>query len=164
MAGLNAGGDRRGVSQVVAVALLIAITVSLAVGAGAMLTGTSETLHEPASADVSVSEATFTASSECAGGSEPEVALDVTLSYLQRADTVYVLADGGTKQVVWSDPGPGDVGTTKRVANEAPGNGGVDVDIGGGGDVAICVGDEETFRFYAESDGETTLLETYTVD
>ena len=164
MAGLNVGEDHRGVSQVVAVALLIAVTVTLAVGAGAILTGTSGELHEPASADVSVSEATFTASSECAGGSEPEVALDVTLSYLQRVDAIYVLADGGSKQVVWSDPGAEDVGTTKRVANEVPGNGGVDVDIGGGGDVAICVGDEETFRFYAESDGETTLLETYTVD
>ncbi|MEF8841239.1 MAG: archaellin/type IV pilin N-terminal domain-containing protein [Haloarculaceae archaeon] len=88
MAGLNAGGDGRGVSQVVAVVLLIAVTVTLAVGAGALLTGTTEELHQPASADVSVSETTSTTSSECAGGSEPEVALDVTLSYLDRAESI----------------------------------------------------------------------------
>lgn len=153
---------RRGVSAVVAVALLVAVTVVLAAAAGALLTGASDELHRPPSADVSVAEATFAESSDCPGGA-PEVALDVTLSYLERADAIYVIADGGTKRVVWSAPDAGDVGTTQRIANEAPGNGGVDVDIGGGGDYAICVGDEETFRFYAESDGETTPLETYTV-
>jgi hypothetical protein len=126
--------------------------------------GTVRRLRPPtgrrASADVPISEATFTTSSECPGDA-PEVALDVTLSYLERVETIYVIADGVPEQVLRSPAGGVDVGTTRRVADESAGTADVD---GGGGDVAIPVGDEETFRFDAANDGQTTLPGTYAVD
>jgi hypothetical protein len=96
------------------------------------------------------------------GGSEPEVALDVTLSHLQRADAIRVIADGGTGRVVRSDLGPEDVGTTRRVADEPPGNG---ASTWTSATVrSPSAGQEETVRFYAAHGGETTLLRTYNVD
>lgn len=154
------GNDARAVSPVIGIVLVTAITVVLAVGVAALLLDTGDELHQPPAAAVEISETTFTESEDCPG--PEEVALDVTLTQFQRADTVYVIADGGQKETLWADPGPADTGVTKRVANEAPGNGGTDVDIGGGGDIAICPGDEETFRFYASYDGQTQLLRKYT--
>jgi FlaG/FlaF family flagellin (archaellin) len=150
---------------VIAVVLLVAIVVVLAASVSVYLLGFGGEVSEPPGAAVSVERTTFTTSSECNGGSDPEVALDVTLVAFQRADTIYVRADAGPKKVIWSDPGPADVGTTKRVANEATGNAaGVDVDIGGGGDVAICPGEDVTFRFYAEYDGQTLALQEIGLD
>lgn len=147
----------RGASSVIAVVLLVAIVVLLAASVGVYLLGFGEEVSEPPSAAVGVERTTFTFGSDCPG---PELALDVTLTVLQRAETIYVAADGGEKKVIWSDPGPGDVGTTKRVANEVTGTAaGVDVDIGGGGDFAICPGDDVTFRFFAEYDGQTVSIQ-----
>lgn len=153
-------GDDRAVSPVIGVVLLVAVTIVLGTGAATLLFDTGEELHQPPSAAVEITETTFTQSEDCPG--PEEVAIDVTLTQLQRATTIYVIADGGQKQVLWDAPGRADVGATKRVANEAVGNGGTDIDIGGGGDVAICPGDEETFRFYADYDGQTLLLQKYT--
>lgn len=152
--------DTRGVSPVLGVVLLVGITVVLAAVTASVAFGSGGKLHEPPSAAVDITEATFTQGQDCPG--PRELAVDVTLSQLQRADTIYVLADGGNKEILWADPGPGDVGTTKRVANELVGNGGTDVDIGGGGDIAICPGDRETFRFFVDYDGQTLLLQKYT--
>jgi len=152
-------GDDRGVSTVVGVVLVVGITVLLVASVATFLLGFGDEVSQPPSAAVTVEQTTFATSSECNGGSAPELALDVTLAAFQRADTVYVRADGGEKEVVWSDPGPEDVGSTKRVANEMVGNAGVDVDIGGGGDVAICPGDDVVFRFYAAYDGQTVSLQ-----
>ena len=152
----SVSGSDRGVSTVIGTVLVVAITVLLVASVAAFLLGFGGEVSEPPSAAVTVEQTTFTTSSECSG---PEVALDVTLAAFQRADTIYVRADGGDKKVIWSDPGPGDVGTTKRVANEVVGNAGVDVDIGGGGDVAICPGEDVVFRFYAEYDGQTVSLQ-----
>ena len=33
------------------------------------------------------------------------------------------------------------------------------VDFGGGGDIALCPGDPAVFEFYAETDGQTTILQ-----
>lgn len=154
--------DDRSVSPVIGVVLLVAITVVLAGGVAALLLDSGDELHQSAGAALTVEEARFTDSEDCPG--PEEVAIDVTLSQFQRADTIYVIADGGQTETLWADPGGADVGTTKRVANEAVGNGGTDVDIGGGGDIAICPGDKETYRFYADYDGQTTLLQTYTTN
>lgn len=155
----RSGGDR-GVSPVIGAILLVALTVVLAAGAGLLLANADDELRGSPSAAVEVTDATFTESEDCPG--PEEVAIDVTLTQYRRADAITVIADGGETETVWADPGGDDVGTTKRVANEQVGKGGTDVDIGGGGDIAICPGDGETFRFYAESDGESLLLRTHT--
>jgi FlaG/FlaF family flagellin (archaellin) len=144
------------VSPVIGVVLLVGITVVLAAVVGVAVLGAGERLHQPPSAAVEVTETTFTQSEDCPG--PEEVAIDVTLTQFQRATTIYVIADGGQKEVLWAAPGGTDVGVTKRVANEQVGNGGTDIEIGGGGDIAICPGDKETFRFYADYDGQTLLL------
>lgn len=154
--------DDRAVSPAIGVVLLVAITIVLATVVGVAVLGAGEELHQPPSAAVEITETTFTQNEDCPG--PEEVAIDVTLTQFQRATTIYVIADGGQKEVLWATPGGADVGVTKRVANENVGNGGTDVDIGGGGDVAICPGDRETFRFYADYDGQTLLLRKYTTN
>ncbi|MFB6159685.1 MAG: type IV pilin [Haloferacaceae archaeon] len=155
------GADGRGVSPVVGVILLVAIAVVLATVTATLVTGAGDDLHESPRLAVRVEETTITEGEDCPTASV-EVAVDVTLTRFHRADAVYVVADGGVTKDVWSDPGSDTVGATRRVANEALGNGGVDVDVGGGGDTAICPGDRETFRFFARYDGQTLLLRKHT--
>lgn len=150
-------------SSTIAVVLLVAIVVLLAATTFALATGFSGDLREPARATVTVERTTldFGGASECAG--PEEVAVNVTLTTFERADAIYVVVaeEGGeNRKTLWDDPTGDDVGTTLTLANEVTGPQ-VDVDIGGGGDAAFCPGDSATFRFYAEYDGQTTVLQRF---
>jgi hypothetical protein len=93
-----------------------------------------------------------------------ELTVDVTLENLQQADRIYVIvtSEGDeTLRTLWDDPSGENVGETITLANELTSGTPVDVDIGGGGDVALCPGDSATFEFYAETDGQTTLLQRF---
>jgi flagellin-like protein len=157
------GGRDRGVTSTIAIVLLIAIVVLLSATVFAVATGFTDDLREPARATVTAERTTlnFGAASECAG--PEEVAVNVTLTSFDQADTIYVIVadEGGEdRKTLWDDPSVADVGTTLTLANEVTGPQ-VDVDIGGSGDFAFCPGDAATFRFYAEFDGQTTILQRF---
>lgn len=156
-------GGRKGteaVSSTVGTVLLIAIAVILAAFVGnAALNYLEDGGSDPppvVGITVEQKNVDIGADSECSG--DEEVALDVTLVDYTRAEKIFVAAEGGRDHLVWSNVDNSSVGKTKRLMNEPVGVGGTDVDIGGGGDIALCPGDEETFIFYAEWRGERTVV------
>ena len=155
------GSADRGVSSTVGTVLLVATVVLVSATVAAFATGYADELREPSLAAVEAESTTvdFGSASECDGPRETVV--EVTLTQLQQADRIYVIvASEGDEQlrVLWDDPGPNSVGETLVLANEPPGAN-VDVDFGGGGDVALCPGESAVFEFYAETDGQTTILQ-----
>lgn len=153
----------RGVTSTVGTVLLVAVVVIIAATVGAFATGYADELREPSLASVSVERTTvdFGAASECSG--PEEVVVEVTLDNLQQADRIYVIvtSEGDeTLRTLWDDPSGENVGETLALANEVTGPN-VDIDIGGGGDVALCPGDSATVEVYAETDGQTTILQRY---
>jgi FlaG/FlaF family flagellin (archaellin) len=155
------GSADRGVSSTVGTVLLVATVVLVSATVAAFATGYADELREPSLAAVEAESTTvdFGGDSECDGPRETVV--EVTLTQLQQADRIYVIvASEGDEQlrVLWDDPGSSDVGETLVLANEPPGSN-VDVDFGGGGDFALCPGDPAVFEFYAETDGQTTILQ-----
>jgi hypothetical protein len=151
----------RAVTSTVGTVLLVATVLLVSVTVAAFATGYADELREPSLAAVETEQTTvdFGGDSEC-GGPE-EVVVEVTLTQLQQADRIYVIVtDEGDERLrtLWDDPGSADVGETLVLANEVPGPE-VDVDVGGGSDYALCPGDRATFEFYAETDGQTTILQ-----
>ena len=162
----------RGVSSVVAVVLLVALTVVLAgtvlLNFGPVTGG----LHEPSLAVVSaeqttIEDATHIDENECSNLSgHRELAVEVTLRQLHQADVIYVIvaSEGGEeKKVLWADPSSSNVGETLTLANEVTASDAVDVDIGkpSGSDTAYCPGESATFSIYAEYDDRTSLLQEF---
>jgi archaeal flagellin N-terminal-like domain len=158
--------ENRGVSPVIGIILLVAITVIIAGVTAPLVLDMSSSLHEPSLASVDAEEITF----ETDGNDDPcsdfEKGVVVTLTNYQQADRIYVIAhsEGGENlKEVWEDPSVGDVGTSKMLANEdynPDGNipsrfsEGEFIDIGGSEDYSYCLNNEATFDFYAESDGQ----------
>lgn len=155
-------GMDRGLTPVVGAALMIVIVVILSAMIAILVTdlgnelGT-DTERNP-NVGMTVDEVVLTGTGDC--GTGEELALDVTLDIVTRADEIYVRADGGSGQVIWSNPSAS-IGSTKRVANENTGTHGVDVDIGGGGDDCIAPDDDVQFVFYATYDNETKVFKTW---
>jgi flagellin-like protein len=152
--------DDRGLSSTVGTVLLIALAVLLAgfVGAAALDYWEQNRSNPPPVVGISVEEKAIDIGSDSDCPGPEEVALDVTLVDYVRADRIYVAAEGGRDHLVWSNVDRSGVGETKRLMNEPVGVGGTDVDIGGGGDYSLCPGDKETFVFYAEYNGERTVV------
>jgi FlaG/FlaF family flagellin (archaellin) len=168
----------RGVTAVTGVIILVAVVVILSSVVFAFSSGYTDELSEPARVSLSVSQTTISDSNYINENGPPdgcdslegpsELAVDVTLSYLDRADEIYVIVNdegGKRKKVVWDDPSSSDVGTTKTLANEVTAMPGVDVDVGDPGSstggYALCPGDDATFRFYARYDGQTLTLQRF---
>ncbi len=158
----------RGATSTVAVVLLVAVVVLVSATVFAFTSGVAGDLREPSFATVSVEQSAVEfEEGECVQNDNKnvELAVNVTLTSLQQADTIYVIVvDEGAdrKKTVWDDPGPDDVGETKTLANEDPDDPKVDVDVGAtSGDIAYCPGDSATFEFYAETDGQTTILQRF---
>jgi flagellin-like protein len=161
--------EKRGteaVSSTVGTVLLIAIAVILAAFIGtAALNYLEDGGSEPppvVGITVEQKNVDIGSDSECSG--PEEVALDVTLVDYTRAEEIFVAAEGGRDHLVWSNTDNSTVGEKKRLMNEPVGVGGTDVDIGGGGDFALCPGDEETFVFYAEWKDERTVVREVEVE
>ena len=155
--------EKRGtgvVSSTVGMVLLVAIAVILAafVGTAALnyLEGRGSEPPPVVGITVEQKNVDIGSDSECSG--DEEVALDVTLLDYTRAEKIFVAAEGGRDHLVWSNIGNSTVGEKKRLMNEPVGVGETDVDVGGGGDFALCPGDKETFVFYAEWNGERTVV------
>ena len=156
-------------TSTVGTVLLVAVVVLVAATVGAFATGYADELREPSLASLSVERnavdfAEYGTSGECPTGGDVELTVDVTLQSYQQADRIYVIvASEGDESLrtLWADPSAENVGETLTLANEVTGGTPVDVDIGGGGDVALCPGDSATFEFYAETDGQTTILQRY---
>jgi flagellin-like protein len=163
------GGRERGVSSTIAVVLMVAVVVLLSATTFAVATGYADDLREPSLASVAVERnavdfADYGVDGECPANGDVELTVDVTLENLQQADRIYVIvtSEGDeTLRTLWDDPSGENVGETITLANELTSGTPVDVDIGGGGDVALCPGDSATFEFYAETDGQTTLLQRF---
>ncbi len=161
----------RGVSTVIGVILLIAITVIIGSVTALFVIDISNPLHEPSLAAVDASETTFSVGEDCPTSTE-EKAVIVTLINYQHADRIYVIvhSEGGeTLKTVWEDPSEEDVGTSIFIANDAYNQLDIEfdedefVDIGGSNDWTLCPNDEVTFEFYAESDGQKTILQRLTI-
>ncbi|ESS06620.1 MAG: protein of unknown function (DUF1628), partial [uncultured archaeon A07HB70] len=162
----------RGVTSTVGTVLLVATVVLVATTVGAFATGYADELREPSLVSVSVERnavdfADYGVSGECSPSStDVELTVDVTIENLQQADRIYVIvtSEGDESlRTLWDDPSPENVGETLTLANESRPGTPVDVDIGGGGDIALCPGDSATFEFYAETDGQTTILQRYEI-
>lgn len=162
----------RGVSSVIGIILLVAITVIIGSVTASFVMDISNPLHEPSLASADAEKITFEDDSgDCPGDIEEGVV--VTLTNYQQADRIYVIvhSEGGENlKEVWGDPSVEDVGTSVLLANEDYGGNIPDrfseeefIDIGGGGDWSYCPNDEATFDFYAESDGQKTILQRITV-
>lgn len=159
------------IGTVLLVAVVVLVSATVAVG----VLGFGDRLDEPSLAAVSAERTTVTDPSEidttgpdgCANlDGHTELAVDVTLVDLQRADVIYVIVtdEGGEeKKVLWEDPTADDVGETLTLANEVTAADGVDVDIGNptGSDFAFCPDESATFAFYARNDGQTTVLQRF---
>ena len=173
--GWSGDGDRNqfqdgceyGVSPVLGVVIMVSIVVMLGAATYVTVSGfggsevnalASVTTEKTTILEDDLSESDCTVNGEKVG----EKAFDVTLSSARRVDTVYVIGEDGDGSVVWSNPKES-VGETKRVANEALGNGGTDVDIGGDGDWSLCPTADGTFRFFAEYNGKNTTIQTLDV-
>lgn len=163
---------RRAVSSTIATVLLVAIVVTLSAGVGVMVGPLASEPAAPSQLALSVERTTIGGPGDgwvepCAGLDNAELAVEVTITQYVRADEVYVIvADEGGEdtKTIWSDPGQDDVGQPKLLANEVTGSTtGVDVDLGGGGDVKLCPDEDVTFRFYAETDDQTLPIRTYTL-
>ena len=172
----NVDLPNRGVSSIIGIILLVAITVIIGGVTASFVMDISNPLHEPSMAAVDASETTFSETEDC-DNAPVEKAVIVTLTNYQQADRIYVIvhSEGGeTLKTVWDDPDVGDVGTSILLANdnfegdgESPDKfGSMDfIDIGkdSGDDISYCPGDEATFEFYAESDGQKTILQRLTI-
>lgn len=163
----------RGASSAIGVILIVALTVILSGSVVYFYDDVTQQLHEPSFAALSADETTIedpdnideSGKDGCGSLSgHRELAVNVTLTYFQQADVIYVLVteEGAeTKKVLWSDPSSENVGERLTLANEQTGVDGVDVDIGGGDDWAYCPGEDVTFSFYARYDGRTSLLQEF---
>lgn len=96
----------------------------------------------------------------------------VQLTNYQQADRIFVIvySEGGeTVKEVWQTPSSGDVGTTRLLVNEPeedfdrPATEVVDIGEDGQQPYSYCKNEQATFNFYAESDGQRTLLEQITI-
>ena len=170
--------DTRGASPVVGIILLVAVTVVIAATIGAFALDFNQRLHEPSLATVDTTTITIPTdgNDDCPSGKEKGVV--VQLTGYQQADEIFVIvrSEGGeTLKPVWEDPGPDDVGETRLLANEdydSTDNGGniparfdenEFIDIGGSGEFGFCKNEAATVEFYAESDGQRTILAEITV-
>jgi hypothetical protein len=159
----------RGTTAVVGNLLLIGIVVIVGAVATIAVLPLAEDVDEPPQAAVEVDERLVDRPGvqECPGISG-ERALEVTLTQLEQADTIYVIVadEGGErKKVVWSDPNEGQVGTTRLLINDLEYEPyWVDIGEDGGSDIAFCPDESATFRFYGEYEGETFLIRKYEAD
>jgi flagellin-like protein len=159
----------RGVTSTVGTVLLVAVVVLVAATTFAFATGYADELREPSLASVSVERnavdfAEYGTAGECPANGDVELTVDVTLESYQQADRIYVIvtSEGDESlRTLWADPSAENVGETVTLANEVTSGTPVDVDIGGGGDVALCPGDSATFEVYAETDDQTTILQRF---
>jgi len=159
----------RGATPVVGNLLLIGIAVLVGVVVTVAVLPLAEDVDEPPQAAVEIDERIVDRPGvqECPDISG-ERALAVTLTQLDQADRIYAIVhdEGGErKKVVWSDPGDGQVGTTRLLINDVEMESHwVDIGKDGGSDIAFCPGESATFRFYGEYEGETFLIRRYTAD
>jgi flagellin-like protein len=164
----DAGGDRA-VTPVIAVVLLVAITVILAGTVALFGGGYTDRNARPSFAVVETEVVTlsFPGAGECPPASnDEELGVRVTLTQYSGADQIYVKVpteDATNKKVLWADPSADTVGETLTLANEVTTFSSVDVDIGGGSDVAFCPGEEAVIEIYAERDDRVQLLQELTV-
>jgi FlaG/FlaF family flagellin (archaellin) len=161
--------DQRGVSPVVGVTLLVALTVLLTATTTALLMPVTGDLSEPSRLSLSVEGTTITPPTAEAGacGTGVELAARVTLTAYDGADEVYVIASGEggqTTKTVWADPSSATVGRSRLLANDNDGDVDVDLGLDGGGDTAICPDEDVTLRFYARTGDDTLTLQRFSFE
>lgn len=156
--------NERGVSPVVGVILMVAITVVLAAVVGAIVLGLGGETTEPASAGFDLSKDIRTS-----GPNAGDLDTQIQVVSISRADAIWVEVDGDpaiwgydpNKGVSSSDVSADDVGPTGTPQAYLLAENGA----GGVGNV-VTVGYKEsvTIRIIGSYDGEATVLKTYETD
>jgi hypothetical protein len=161
--------DSRAATNLVGIILLVGVTVIVATTVVTFAFGFLDGVQTTPQAAITVEEKIVSEPdvNECPD-LNGELALDTTLTAVQRADEVYVIVSdegGERKKTIFSDPAESDVGTSLVLVNDNDYDD-PHVDIGetGGSDIALCPGETATFRFYASYEDETYLIQKYTVD